>query len=92
MRTPSPCGFVYRCKRANRIKLLIWDRTGMGLIHKDLDRAKLVWPQMQDRLCRVWRAEAVEEDRADLKLDGLPLGDVDQETLALRSCHATEPP
>jgi len=31
------CGaiFVFRAKRADRIKLLVWDQTGMVLVHKD---------------------------------------------------------
>jgi transposase len=33
------CGaaFVFRAKRADRIKLLIWDQTGMVLVHKRIE-------------------------------------------------------
>ena len=33
------CGavFVFRAKRADRIKLLVWDQTGMVLVHKRLE-------------------------------------------------------
>ena len=31
--------FVFRSKRADRIKVLIWDRTGLVLVHKRLDGA-----------------------------------------------------
>ena len=33
------CGavFVFRSKRADRIKLLVWDQTGMVLVHKRLE-------------------------------------------------------
>lgn len=35
--------FVFRAKRADRIKLLVWDQTGMVLVHKRLEGAKFVW-------------------------------------------------
>jgi transposase len=28
--------FVFRSKRADRLKILVWDRTGLVLIHNDL--------------------------------------------------------
>lgn len=28
--------FVFRSKRADRLKVLVWDRTGLVLIHNDL--------------------------------------------------------
>ena len=48
------CGavFVFRSKRADRIKLLIWDQTGMVLVHKRLECGKFVWPQAQDGVMR----------------------------------------
>ena len=44
------CGavFVFRSKRADRIKLLMWDQTSMVLAHKRLEGGKFVWPQVQD--------------------------------------------
>jgi transposase len=53
------CGavFVFRSKRADRIKLLVWDRTGMVLIHKRLEGAKFVWPQMRDGTIRMSPAQ-----------------------------------
>ena len=44
------CGaaFVFRAKRADGIKLLVWDQTGMVLVHKRLEGGKFVWPQVQD--------------------------------------------
>lgn len=40
------CGaaFVFRAKRADRIKILVWDRTGLVLVHKRLEGSKFVWP------------------------------------------------
>lgn len=34
---------MFRAKRADRIKLLIWDQTGMVLVHKRLEDGKFVW-------------------------------------------------
>lgn len=53
------CGavFVFRSKRADRIKLLVWDRTGLVLIHKRLENAKFVWPQMRDGIMRMSPAQ-----------------------------------
>ena len=45
----SGAAFVFRSKRADRIKLLVWDRTGMVLVHKRLEGGKFVWPQVQRR-------------------------------------------
>ena len=48
------CGaaFVFRAKRADRIKLLIWDQTGIVLVHKRLEGGKFVWPQVRDGVMR----------------------------------------
>ena len=32
----SGAAFVFRAKRADRIKILVWDRTGLVLVHNDL--------------------------------------------------------
>ncbi len=39
------CGaaFVFRSKRADRIKVLVWDRTGLVLVHKRLEGGKFLW-------------------------------------------------
>ena len=44
------CGavFVFRSKRADRIKLPIWDQTGMVLVRKRLEGGRFVWPKVQD--------------------------------------------
>lgn len=53
------CGaaFVFRAKRADRIKLLIWDGTGMVLVHKRLEGGKFVWPQVRDGVMRMSSAQ-----------------------------------
>ena len=40
--------FVFRAKRADRIKILVWDGTGLVLVYKRLEGSKFVWPQVRD--------------------------------------------
>lgn len=53
------CGavFVFRSKRADRIKVLVWDRTGLVLVHKRLEGGKFAWPQVRDGVMRVSPAQ-----------------------------------
>jgi transposase len=37
----SGAAFVFRAKRADRVKILVWDRTGMVLVHKRLESSIL---------------------------------------------------
>ena len=36
--------FVFRAKRADRVKILAWDGTGLCLFHKRLEKGRFVWP------------------------------------------------
>ena len=49
--------FVFRSKRADRLKVLVWDRTGLVLIHKRLEGGKFVWPQVRDGVMRMSPAQ-----------------------------------
>lgn len=53
------CGaaFVFRAKRADRIKILVWDQTGMVLVHKRLEGGKFVWPQVRDGVMKMSPAQ-----------------------------------
>jgi transposase len=53
------CGaaFVFRSKRADRIKVLAWDRTGMVLVHKRLEGGAFVWPQVRDGVMKMSPAQ-----------------------------------
>jgi len=35
--------FVFRAKRADRVKILVWDGTGLTMIYKRLEGAKFSW-------------------------------------------------
>ena len=49
------CGavFVFRAKRADRVKLLVWDGSGLTLIYKRLEEARFVWPRIADGVMRL---------------------------------------
>jgi transposase len=44
------CGalFVFRSKRADRIKILAWDGTGLCLYSKRLENGRFIWPPIRD--------------------------------------------
>ncbi len=45
--------YVFRAKRADRIKLLYWDGTGVVLVAKTLEQGIFCWPKVQDGAIRV---------------------------------------
>ena len=49
--------FIFRSKRANRIKLLVWDGTGVWLCVRRLHRGGFTWPQSDDAVCVLSEAE-----------------------------------
>ncbi|MET4214632.1 IS66 family insertion sequence element accessory protein TnpB [Bradyrhizobium sp. LA2.1] len=49
----SGAAFVFRSKRADRIKILVWDRTGLVLVHKRLEGCRFVWPTIADGVMRI---------------------------------------
>ena len=43
----SPCdgtAYAFRNRRCNRIKLLVWDGTGVWLCHRRLHQGHFIWP------------------------------------------------
>lgn len=53
----SGAAFVFRSKRADRIKVLVWDQTGLVLVHKRLEGGKFVWPPVQGGVMRMSPAQ-----------------------------------
>lgn len=45
--------YVFRAKRADRVKLLWWDGTGICLLAKRLEGAKFRWPPIEDGVLRL---------------------------------------
>ena len=49
--------FVFRAKRADRIKLLWWDGTGVCLLAKRLEDGQFRWPKVEDGTIRLSAAQ-----------------------------------
>lgn len=49
--------YVFRAKRADRIKLLVWDGTGLVLISKRLETGSFRWPSLRDGVMRLTPAQ-----------------------------------
>ncbi|WP_161623523.1 IS66 family insertion sequence element accessory protein TnpB [Sinorhizobium fredii] len=48
---------IFRSKRGDRLKILVWDGTGMVLIYKVLEQGNFAWPKVQDGTMRLSRAQ-----------------------------------
>src|SRR3546814_20580145 len=51
--------FLFRGKRGDRLKALVWDGSGLCLYAKRLERRKLVWTRTQDEIGRASWGEGV---------------------------------
>lgn len=53
------CGtvYVFRAKRADRVKLIFWDGSGMCLFAKRLEDGAFRWPNIQDGIMRLSAAQ-----------------------------------
>lgn len=49
--------YVFRAKRADKVKLLFWDGTGICLVTKRLEGAKFCWPAIADGVMRLSPAQ-----------------------------------
>ena len=49
--------YVFRAKRADRVKLLFWDQTGLCLLAKRLEGGQFRWPAIQDGVMRLSPAQ-----------------------------------
>jgi transposase len=45
--------FVFRSRRADRIKLIVYDGTGLVLVTKRLEAGRFVWPPVTDGVIRL---------------------------------------
>ena len=45
--------FVFRSKRADRVKILYWDGTGLCSLHKRLEQGRFAWPPVDDGTIRL---------------------------------------
>ena len=49
--------YVFRAKRADRIKLIFWDGTGLCLFAKRLEDGVFRWPKIEDGVLRLSEAQ-----------------------------------
>jgi transposase len=49
--------YVFRAKRADRLKLLFWDGSGVCLFAKRLEENAFCWPRIEDGVMRLTSAQ-----------------------------------
>jgi transposase len=49
--------YVFRANRADRLKLIFWDGTGLVLVSKRLEDGKFRWPKIEDGVIRLSPAQ-----------------------------------
>jgi transposase len=48
---------VYRAKRSDRVKILVWDGSGLVLIWKQLQHGSFRWPPIMDGVIKLSNVE-----------------------------------
>ena len=48
---------IFRSRRGDRLKILVWDGTGLVMVYKRLDGGRFVWPAVTDGVMRLTRAQ-----------------------------------
>lgn len=70
----SPCdgsAYAFRNRRATRLKLLVWDGTGVWLCQRRLHRGHFIWPSVDTPVCTLtatqwqWLITGVDWQRLD---------------------------
>jgi transposase len=49
--------FVFRAKRADRLKILFWDGSGLVMAYKRLEETAFIWPVIRDGVMTLNRAQ-----------------------------------
>ena len=69
--------FAFRNRRGNRMKLLVWDGTGVWLCQRRLHQGKFTWPKVDDVLWQIsteqwqWLITGVDWQRLSARPDAL---------------------
>ena len=48
---------VFRAKRGDRIKVLLWDGSGIVMSYKRLEQGTFAWPKIEDGVMRLSKAQ-----------------------------------
>lgn len=48
---------IFRSKRGDRLKILVWDGTGLVMVYKRLDDGRFAWPAVEDGVMRLTRGQ-----------------------------------
>jgi len=48
---------VFRAKRCDRIKVLLWDGSGLVMTYKRLEQGKFAWPSISDGVMRLSKGQ-----------------------------------
>lgn len=48
---------VFRSKRGDRIKILVWDGSGLVMTYKRLEVGEFIWPRVNEGVMRLSRAQ-----------------------------------
>ena len=48
---------VFRAKRGDRIKVLLWDGSGLVMCYKRLESGSFAWPKIRDGVMRLSKAQ-----------------------------------
>lgn len=49
--------FVFRSKRADRLKIVVWDGSGLVLVYKRIEGNGFVWPRVSDGTITITKAQ-----------------------------------
>ena len=49
--------FVFRAKRADRLKILFWDGSGLVMAYKRLEETTFIWPAVREGVMTLNRAQ-----------------------------------
>jgi len=49
--------FIFRSKRSDRLKLIVWDGTGLVMTYKRIEGRGFEWPQMRDGVISINKSQ-----------------------------------